>query len=67
MKESEKFKYLNNFRVKLDVVIFGTDTRMGRLFDVILLYVILVSIVLVMLESVQSYNLAYGDFFNICI
>lgn len=65
MKESEKFKYLNNFRVKLDVVIFGTDTRMGRLFDVILLYVILVSIVLVMLESVQSYNLAYGDFFNV--
>lgn len=41
-------------------VIFGTQTRAGRLFDVILLWAILISVVVVMLESVESFGLKYG-------
>ncbi|MCH2046714.1 MAG: ion transporter, partial [Saprospiraceae bacterium] len=34
--------------------IFGTDTKAGRLFDIVLLYGILISIIVVMLESVKE-------------
>ena len=35
-------------------VIFGHDTRPGRIFDVLLIVVILASVVVIMLESVES-------------
>lgn len=46
---------------KINVVIYGTNTRAGRLFDLILLGVILLSVILVMLETVQSFNAKYHD------
>jgi len=65
MKENHHFKYLQNTRDKLFIIIFGTDTRSGRLFDVVLLYMILASILLVMLESVQLISSRYEDLFYI--
>jgi len=65
MKENHHFKYLQNTRDKLFIIIFGTETRSGRLFDVVLLYMILASILLVMLESVQSISSIYEDLFYI--
>ena len=65
MKKSHHFKYLQNTRYKLFIIIFGTDTRLGRLFDVVLLYMILASILLVMLESVQSISSRYEELFYI--
>jgi len=50
---------------KLHDIIFYADTKQGKLFDVILLWVILISIALVMLESVSSINNVYGSIFNI--
>ncbi|MGY5850429.1 ion transporter [Salegentibacter sp. F14] len=47
---------LSKWRNKLHEVIYEADTRAGRFFDVALLLVILLSIVLVMLESVASYR-----------
>jgi len=41
-------------------IIFEADTPMGKLFDVVLLWVILFSIALVMLESVRPINQEYG-------
>ena len=41
--------------------IFEHDTRAGALFDILLLVVIVLSIVFVMLESVQSYQTDHGD------
>lgn len=43
-------------RQKLHEIIFGTTTRAGKLFDVILLVFILVSVLLVMLESVPEWR-----------
>lgn len=47
-------------REKLHTIIFEADTRAGKLFDIILLWAILISIVVVMLESVVSISEAYN-------
>jgi len=47
-------------RKKLHTVIYEADTRAGKLFDIILLCVILLSIMAVMLESVASIKIVYG-------
>ena len=43
------------------VVIFGHDTRAGRVFDVLLIGVILASVLVIMLESVASVRAEYGS------
>lgn len=47
-------------RTRLARVVFESDTPAGRRFDVILLWSIVLSILLVMLESVQEVRAAYG-------
>jgi voltage-gated potassium channel len=42
-----------NWRQKIHEIIYEADTPAGKLFDVLLLIVILISILLVMLESVE--------------
>lgn len=54
-----------NWKAKLHEIIYEADTPAGKLFDLVLLILILASIVLVMLESVESFALAHGDFLNI--
>ncbi len=49
----------NSWRYKLHEIIYEADTPMGKLFDVVLLWLILVSVVLVMLESVRWIDLKY--------
>jgi voltage-gated potassium channel len=48
------------WRRRLHEVIFEADTRAGRIFDVLLLWVITLSIVAVCLESVAAVQLQYG-------
>jgi voltage-gated potassium channel len=52
---------LTGWRQKMNVIIFGTDTLMGKTFDIILLIVIILSILTVMLESVESISIHYGE------
>lgn len=59
------YKYLKGLRTRLFVVVFGTDTPAGKLFDIVLLWAIVLSILQVMLESVPSINARFGDFFEI--
>lgn len=47
------------FRQKTNIVIYGTNTASGRLFDLVLLGVILVSVVIVMLETVKGFDIKY--------
>ncbi|WP_407557681.1 ion transporter [Winogradskyella sp. 4-2091] len=56
----------HNWKSKLHEVIYEADTPSGKLFDVLLLIFILVSIVLVMLESVSSIDDKYHDILYIC-
>ncbi len=53
------------WKQRLHEIIYEADTRAGKLFDIILLWVIIFSIAFVMLESVQSINEKYHDFFNV--
>jgi len=50
---------MNTTKDKLYEIIFEADTKAGKLFDVALLFVILLSILLVMLESVKSIERNY--------
>ncbi|MFV8271125.1 ion transporter [Flavobacterium sp. GT2N3] len=49
------------FRQKTNIIIYGTNTASGRLFDLVLLGVILVSVVIVMLETVKEFDLQYHN------
>ncbi len=49
----------------LHTIIYEADTPAGKLFDVLLLILILASILLVMLESVPSIDAKFSTFFNI--
>ena len=51
-------------RDRVETVIFGTETRAGNLFDLTLLILILASVFVVMLDSVEAYHAAYGDVFR---
>jgi voltage-gated potassium channel len=48
---------------KIHEIIFGTNTRAGKNFDLILLVLILISVLLVMLESVPVLGTSYFDWF----
>ena len=47
-------------RTRLRIVIFGVNTRPGKAFDVVLLWTILISVAVVLLESVEAIEAAYG-------
>ena len=55
-KPKTKFNLL---RQKIHIVIYGSDTTAGRIFDLILLGLILLSILLVMLETVKGFDAKY--------
>jgi voltage-gated potassium channel len=52
-----------NFRNKIFIVIFGTETRAGKAFDVVLLWMIILSVTTVILESVSSLRHTYHEIF----
>tara|TARA_R110002049_G_scaffold38978_1_gene120326 strand:+ start:13260 stop:14111 length:852 start_codon:yes stop_codon:yes gene_type:complete len=54
-----------HWKTKLHDIIYEADTPAGKLFDVILLFTIIASIVLVMLESIKSFDARYHAFLNI--
>ncbi len=56
---------VGTWRHKLHEIIFEADTKAGKAFDVVLLLLIGCSVLLVMLESVQSYNQTYGAYFEV--
>lgn len=51
---------MNKLREKLKIIIFGTNTKAGKLFDEILVITIFLSVFTVMLESVKHFNQNYS-------
>lgn len=47
------------FKQRAYIIIYGTSTKAGRLFDLILLGLILLSVLLVMMETVADFNFKY--------
>jgi voltage-gated potassium channel len=52
-----------NLRLRLHEIIFEADTPAGKLFDVILIVSILLSVTVVMLDSVAALQLRFGPWF----
>ncbi len=63
--KKKPIKNKRSFKDKLHEIIYEADTPAGKLFDVILLITIIASILLVMLESVESFDTKYHSFLNI--
>ena len=55
---------LKGWRQRLFVVIFESDTRAGRAFDIALLFLILLSVTVVMLDSVAGIHAEWGALFT---
>ncbi len=52
-----------DFRNKLYEIIFEADTPAGKWFDIVLLWAILLSVLVVFLESIAELRTSYGDIF----
>jgi len=61
----ENQKPTTSWKQKIHEIIYEADTKGGKIFDVILLIAIIVSVLLVMLESVSSINTKYHDVLNV--
>ncbi len=59
---TQKKNRFSHFRASLYTIIFGTDTKAGKHFDLFLLYIIIASILLVMLESVKEIRDVYHEY-----
>ena len=57
------YRFQAHQRARLYRIIFGTDTPAGQGFDIILIYVILASVLLVILDSVEAFSNPYSDIF----
>lgn len=53
----------SGWRLRAYTIIFEAETRAGRLFDITLIWVILASVAVVMLDSVESINARWGRLF----
>lgn len=60
-KQSDKEQTLTGYRAVLHEVIFEADTFWGKVFDVALLIIILLSVLVVCLESVENIETRYGE------
>jgi len=56
---------MNKIKRKIHEIIFEADTPMGKLFDIALLVMILLSVAVVMLESVESFRNEWDWLFEI--
>lgn len=54
------------FREQIKIILYGTNTILGRMFDLVLLGLILLSVLLIMLDTVQGISSKYHDQLLIC-
>lgn len=62
METEKKQSRRNAWRTRMHEVIFGHETAAGKLFDVVLIVCILLSVLVVMLDSVPSVQAAVGRY-----
>lgn len=66
MNELKETKRTSLLKRKLHEIIFEADTKAGKQFDIVLLISILLSVLVVILDSVSSINSKYGEFLFYC-
>ncbi len=65
MQEDKQVNQDDTIKLKLRRVIFGTDTRLGRYFDISLIVCIILSVTLVFLDTIAAVHSKYGDIIGI--
>jgi voltage-gated potassium channel len=55
---------LNSFKNRIYHIVFEADTTSGKLFDIVLIFAIIASVIVVMLDSVADLRIKYGDLFT---
>ncbi len=65
MNSSNKSHKNDGWRFKIHEVIFEADTKSGKIFDIILIIAILLSVVVVMLDSIAEVNNEFGNVFYV--
>ena len=55
---------VSGWRLRAYIIIFEADTRLGRWFDLALIWIILASVAVVMLDSMESVHAKYADVLN---
>lgn len=63
MKPVNRFSKAGSFKDRIHIVIDGTDTPIGKLFDIFIMIAIIASVLVVMLDSVLYLRLQYGRLF----
>jgi len=56
---------MSSIKERIKIIIFGTDTPAGKLFDLLLIITIFLSIIAVLFDSVDEYHLKYGYILSI--
>lgn len=54
---------LRRWQLRLHEIIYESETTAGKIFDIALLFCILISIIVVMLDSVDTLHAKYGEFY----
>ena len=54
---------MSEFKENVKSIIFGTTTIYGKLFDIVLIGSIIISVIIVMLDSVSAYHATHGNLF----
>ncbi len=54
---------MSKLKDKIKIIIFGTQTSAGKIFDIVLIITIFISLLIVLLDSVKEYHLNFGDLF----
>jgi len=54
---------MKSFRNRMYEIIFEADTKAGKIFDIALLIAVIISVLTVILDSVESYHTNYGSLF----
>lgn len=52
---------MSPLREQIKTIIFGTETLPGKLFDLVLIFSIIISIITVLIDSVEDYHQKYGN------
>ncbi len=61
MEISQKNKLNSKWRLKLHEIIFEADTSAGKFFDILLIIAIILSVIIVMLDSIANVNRNFGN------
>lgn len=62
MSKKKNGRELSGLRLRIYEIIFESDTIAGKLFDLALLFLIVSSVIIIILESVESFRNQNGDF-----